>query len=219
MIGEPLSIGMPATQTLSLTPTRLPASGPSAAPGIEHTHDHPFDGFSAPVGRWPRSARGYFTGRCSSGSSSSRRKPARVAGAAAANVSSSSSVRSKRNCSRAMRWSSWRDGGWTGTDDLLRLWGTVARPYSGRRARARRASAGPALLLRLVLRDAAGHRAGVLRPLAELRVERPRAHLPLQRRAGLACAGVMGLGRERGGRRGGERHGGDHPRGPPPAWN
>ena len=72
MIGEPLSIGMPATQMLSFTPTRRPASGPSAAPGIEHFHAHPFDGFSAPVGRWPRSARGYFTGRCSSGSSSRR---------------------------------------------------------------------------------------------------------------------------------------------------
>src|SRR4051794_41972413 len=72
MIGEPLSSGMPATHTLSLTPTVRPASGPLAAPGIEHTHDQPLDGFSAPTGRWPTSTRGYFTGRCSSGSSSRR---------------------------------------------------------------------------------------------------------------------------------------------------
>ena len=72
MIGEPLSIGTPATQTLSLTPTVLPASGPSAAPGIEHFHAQPLDGFSSPIGRWPRSARGYLTG--------SARRAARRAG-------------------------------------------------------------------------------------------------------------------------------------------
>src|SRR3954469_12410171 len=131
MIGEPLSMGMPATQTLSLIATRLPASGPSSAPGIEHTHDHPFDGLSAPVGRWPRSARGYFTGRCSSGSSSSRAKPASAPGAAAANVSSSSSVSSKLKA-RASCCSLVREGGWTGTATSCGGWGTggstVVRP-------------------------------------------------------------------------------------------
>ena len=73
MIGEPLSIGMPATQTLSFTPRVRPASGPSSAPGIRHTQAQPLDGFSSPVGRWPRSARGYFTGSDSSSSSSIRR--------------------------------------------------------------------------------------------------------------------------------------------------
>jgi hypothetical protein len=46
-----LSIGTPATQTLSLMPTVRPASGPSGAPGIEHRQLHPLDGFSSPVGR------------------------------------------------------------------------------------------------------------------------------------------------------------------------
>src|SRR3954471_15253110 len=133
MIGEPLSIGIPATHTLSFTPTRLPASGPSAAPGIEHFHAHPLDGLSAPVGRWPRSARAYFTGRFSSVSSSRRVKPASVAGAATANVSSSSSLRSKRN-SRAMRCSSWREGGWTGTATSCGVGGRSAdrSPAAGR---------------------------------------------------------------------------------------
>ena len=51
-------MGMPATHTLSLTPSVRPASGPSSAPGIEHFQLQPFDGFSSPVGRCPASARG-----------------------------------------------------------------------------------------------------------------------------------------------------------------
>src|SRR3954454_18178583 len=113
MIGEPLSIGTPATQTLSLTPTVRPASGPSAAPGIEHFHAQPLLGFSSPTGRWPVSARGYLTGSCSSGSSSSRRKPASVGPAASAKTSSSSSVRGMCNES-AIHSSCCRVGGWTG---------------------------------------------------------------------------------------------------------
>jgi hypothetical protein len=57
MIGDPLSIGTPATHTLSLTTVRS-ASGPSGAPGIEHFPLKPLDGFSSPVGRCPTSTRG-----------------------------------------------------------------------------------------------------------------------------------------------------------------
>ena len=119
MIGEPLSSGIPARQTLSLTPTVRPASGPSAAPGIEHFQTHPLPGFSSPTGRWPRSARGYFTGSCSSGSSSRREKPASAGPATSVKTSSSSSVRVMWNAS-AIHSSCCREGGWMGIALLLK---------------------------------------------------------------------------------------------------
>src|SRR4051794_38850431 len=134
MIGEPLSIGTPATHTLSLTPTVRPASGPSAAPGIEHFQLQPFDGFSSPIGRCPTSSRGYETGRLSSGSSSSRAKPASLGPASSAKVASSSSLSPSLYCS-AIWASSARDGGWIGTGSSL------TRPLlAGRRVRPHYAS-------------------------------------------------------------------------------
>ena len=50
-----------------------------------------------------------------------------IPGAAAANVSSSSSDSENPNCCSAMRCSSWREGGWTGT--ATSSWGRAeARP-------------------------------------------------------------------------------------------
>ena len=48
---EPFIIGVPAIATLSLTATRLPLSGPSGAPRIEHFHVHAPYGFSSGPGR------------------------------------------------------------------------------------------------------------------------------------------------------------------------
>src|SRR5215216_1412990 len=134
MIGDPLSIGTPATHTLSLTPTVLPASGPSAAPRIEHFQLHPFDGLSSPTGRCPSSSRGYETGRLSSWSSSRRSKPVSVGPASSAKTSSSSSLRPSRYSS-AIRASSARDGGWMGT-----LSSSLGAVGAGRRARPLNAS-------------------------------------------------------------------------------
>src|SRR5437764_6858272 len=126
-MGEPFSIGSPATHTLSLIATVRPASGPSSAPGIEHRHTHPFDGFASPSGRWPGSARGYLTGNASSSSSSSRAYPAAVGSASAKKASTSSSVRRNSN-TLASSASSSRDGGWIGIDSLQGR-GQLPRPY------------------------------------------------------------------------------------------
>src|SRR5215471_18897315 len=48
---EPFIIGTPATQTLSLIAIRFPASGPLAAPLMEHFWYQAFSGFSSAVGR------------------------------------------------------------------------------------------------------------------------------------------------------------------------
>ena len=65
-------MGMPATHTLSLIATRLPASAPDGAPLIEHLQYHALKGFSSGAGRYPV-VRGYWTGNFGSRSSSTRR--------------------------------------------------------------------------------------------------------------------------------------------------
>src|SRR5581483_3155912 len=70
---DPFIIGTPATHTLSLTTTRLPASGPSAAPRISHRQYQALNGLSDGSGRCP-AGRGYFgasgagSGNCSTAS-------------------------------------------------------------------------------------------------------------------------------------------------------
>ncbi|WHZ12514.1 MAG: hypothetical protein OJF60_002955 [Burkholderiaceae bacterium] len=69
----PFIIGTPATQTLSLIASRLPASLPVAAPWIRVRMYQALYGLSAGSGRVP-GVRGYFTGSGSSGRRSTRRK-------------------------------------------------------------------------------------------------------------------------------------------------
>ena len=54
-------MGMPATQTLSLTATRRPCRGPALAPGMAHFQYQALSGSSSEAGRCPP-LRGYFGG-------------------------------------------------------------------------------------------------------------------------------------------------------------
>src|SRR5579859_1195790 len=90
----PFIIGTPATQTLSLIATVLPASGPLGAPEIWDFQYQAPSGLSSADGRYPGS-RGYLTGRLGSTNSSRRAYEPSVCPIRARNVSSRSDVMSK----------------------------------------------------------------------------------------------------------------------------